>query len=119
MNPIAEALRERTLVFALRVMKFCRTLPDNWEGGFIRDQLFRSSSRTSANYHASCRARSHRDFVHKIGCVVEEADESVFWLTFVGRSEMNQTKEQQDLLAEGRELLAIFIQSAKTASSNQ
>src|SRR5207249_5839083 len=46
MNEFAEALKERTLVFALRVMKFCRTLPDNWEGRFIRDQLFRSSSRT-------------------------------------------------------------------------
>ena len=66
-----------------------------------------------------CRARSHKDFVHKIGCVVEESDESVFWLTFVGRSEMNQTAEQKDLFREGKELLAIFIQSAKTASSNQ
>jgi hypothetical protein len=54
----------------------------------------------------------------KLGRVVEESDESVFWLKFVGRSGMNESAEQKQLLGEGRELLAIFIQSAKTASSN-
>jgi hypothetical protein len=50
--------------------------------------------------------------------VIEESDESVFWLAFVGRSALNETPEQKELLAERRELLAIFIQSAKTASDN-
>ena len=103
---------------ALRVMRFCRALPQDWEGRFIADQLFRSSSRTSANYHAACRARSRRDFINKLGMVVEEADESVFWLIFVERSGMNEAADQKDLLAEGRELLAIFVKSAKTASDN-
>jgi four helix bundle protein len=81
--------------------------------------LFRASARTSANYHAACRARSRRDVNNKLGMVVEESDEAVFWLAFVGRSALNETAEQKDLLAEGRELLAIFIQSAKTASQNK
>jgi four helix bundle protein len=118
MNQFAEELKERTMRFALRVMRLCRSRPEDWEGRFIADQLFRSSARTSANYHAACRGRSHRDFVSKLGMVVEESDESVFWLKFIGRSGMNQTAEQKDLLGEGQELLAIFIQSAKTASGN-
>ena len=117
-NEIAEALRERTMRFALRVMRFCRALATDWEGRFVADQLFRASARTSANYHAACRARSRRDFVSKLGMVVEESDESVFWLLFVGRSGMSGTAEQRELLAEARELLAIFVQSAKTASHN-
>ena len=104
--------------FALGVLRLCRTLPQDWEGRFIADQLFRSSARTSANYHASCRARSRRDFVAKLGLVVEESDEAVFWLTFIGRAGMNESAEQKDLLNEGRELLAIFVKSAKTASGN-
>jgi four helix bundle protein len=102
-------------------LRLCRALPADWEGRFIADQLSRASARTSANYHAACRARSRRDFINKLGMVVEESDESdesVFWLAFVGRSALNETAEQKDLLAEGRELLAIFIQSAKTASTN-
>ena len=50
--------------------------------------------------------------------VVEESDESVFWLRFVGRSGMNESVEQKDLLNEAKELLAIFTKSAKTASDN-
>jgi four helix bundle protein len=119
MNEIAEQLKERTMRFAVRVMRFSRTLPPNWDADFVRDQLFRAATRTAANYHAACRARSHRDFVSKIGVVVEESDESVFWLTFLRRAELATAKEGLDLLAESRELLAIFIQSAKTASSNR
>jgi four helix bundle protein len=100
---------------------FCASaaiLPTDWEGRFIADQLFRSSARTSANYHATCRARSRRDFVSKLGTVVEESDEAVFWLTFIGRARINETDEQRELLNEGRELLAIFVKPAKTASGN-
>jgi four helix bundle protein len=117
-NEVADHLKERTMRFALRVMRLCRALPTDWEGRFIADQLFRASARSSANYHAACRARSRRDFINKLGMVVEESDESVFWLTFVGRSGINETIDQRELLTEGRELLAIFIQSAKTASTN-
>src|SRR3954447_9217835 len=119
MNEVAERLKERTMVFALQVMRLCRTLPASWEARFVADQLFRASARTAANYNATCRARSHRDFVSKIGIVVEESDESLFWLIFVGRSELNTSAEQKALVSEGRELLAIFTQSAKTASANQ
>ena len=117
-NEVAEQLKERTMRFALRAMRFCRGLPPDWEARFVADQLFRASARTSANYHAACRARSRRDFIHKLGMVIEESDESVFWLMFVGRSGLNETLDQKELLTEGRELLAIFIQSAKTASTN-
>ena len=50
--------------------------------------------------------------------VVEESDESLFWLEFVGRAGMTETAEQKDLLREAGELLAIFTSSAKTASQN-
>jgi four helix bundle protein len=117
-NQVAERLKERSLRFSVRIMCFCRTFHDTWEGGFVADQLFRAAARTAANYRAACRARSHRDFTNKMGMAVEEADESVFWLTFVGGSGLKDTADQKDLLAEAGELLAIFAKSAKTASEN-
>ena len=99
-------------------MCFCRTFHDTWEGGFVADQLFRAAARTAANYRAACRARSHRNFTNKMGMAVEEADESVFWLTFVGGSGLKDTADRKDLLAEAGALLAIFAKSAKTASEN-
>ena len=118
MNQLAEALQERTRRFAVSVTGFCRTLPDTWEGRHVRDQLFRAGTGVAASYHASCRARSHREFISKLGVVVEESDESVFWLKFVKRAEISDTPDGRGPLCEARELLAIFAQSAKTASAN-
>jgi hypothetical protein len=53
-----------------------------------------------------------------MGMTVEESDESVFWLTFVGGSGLKANDDQRELLAEGKELPAIFTRSAKTASDN-
>jgi four helix bundle protein len=117
-NELADQLKARSLRFSIRVMRFCRTFYDSWEGNFVADQLFRAASRSAANYRAACRARSHRDFTNKMGMTVEESDESVFWLTFVGGSGLKENDDQRELLAEAKELLAIFTKSAKTASDN-
>jgi len=117
-NEFAEQLKERTMRFALRVMRFCKALPSDWDARFVADQLFRAAARTAANYRSTCRARSKREFIAKLGTVVEESDESLFWLTLIGRSGLNESGEQKALLAEARELLAIFIKSSKTASGN-
>src|SRR5262245_6430732 len=119
MNQIAENLKARSIRFALRLARFCRTLPDTWDGRFVRDQLFRSGTRFAANYRAACRARSHRDFVSKLGMTVEESDESVFWLTFLARAGMASSVEQKDLLDEAGQLLAIFMASATTAATRR
>ena len=119
MNEKAQALQERTMKFAVRITRFCRTLPDTWEGRHVRDQLFRAGTGTACNYHAACRGRSRRDFISKIGIVVEESDESVFWLKFLKRAEIKDTPAGTEVLNEANELLAIFTQSAKTASANR
>src|SRR5690242_18317120 len=74
MNAQAEALKKRTFTFALAIIAFCRILRQTWEGRELSDQIFRCGTRVGANYRAACRARSHADFVNKIGVVVEEAD---------------------------------------------
>jgi len=49
MNQLAEALKERTMRFAVRIVRFCRMLPDTWEGRHVSDQLFRSGTSVAAN----------------------------------------------------------------------
>jgi four helix bundle protein len=117
MNDMAEALRERTMRFAIDIMRFCRSLPEGWEHQHVRHQLFRAGTSVASNYRSTCRARSRRDFIAKLGIVVEESDESVFWLDFLERAEMAKGRNGAALRQEARELLAIFTQSAKTASS--
>ncbi len=118
MNDVTERLKERTMTFALAATTLCRTLTNTWEGRRVADQLFRASTSVGANHRAACRARTKREFIAKLGIVIEEADESVFWLEFAERSGLKGAKEVAELLAEGRELLKIFVASSRTASDN-
>src|SRR5688572_28929727 len=100
MNPRAEELKRRTFAFGLRIVRFCRKLRTTWEGCEFSDQLFRSGTRVGANYRATCRARSHPEFIAKIGYVVEEADESFYWLEMIQAAEIASGPELLWLLGE-------------------
>ena len=71
-----------------------------------------------ANYRAAGRARSQAEFIAKIGIVVEEADEAVFWLDCLLESEIVKAELLQDLLKEANELVAIFAASHRTAKGS-
>ena len=67
----------------------------------------------AANYRAVCRARSKAEFVAKIGVVVEEADETVFWLELLIDTGIIAQTKLSNLLTEANELLSIFAASRK------
>ena len=115
----AEALQGRTKQFALRVIRFCRTLPDTDEARVIRRQLLRSATSVAANYRAACRARSRREFAAKIGVVLEEADETEFWIEPAVDAGLADAERTRDLLREAGELVAIFAASRRTASRKE
>ena len=117
MNVQAEALKKRTFAFALAIIAFCRILRQTWEGRELSDQIFRCGTRVGANYRAACRARSHADFVNKMGVVVEEADEVAYWLELIRASGSCKATALEPLLVEAGELCAIFTQSHITARS--
>ncbi len=76
----ADELRQRTKRFAIRIVTLFRSLPRSPDAQTLGKQLLRSGTSVAANYRAVCRARSKAEFVSKMGIVVEEADEAVFWL---------------------------------------
>jgi len=78
-NP-QEQLRARTKQFAVRIIRLFRAFPRSEEGRIIGRQLLRCGTSVAANYRAAGRSRSRSEFVATIGTVVEEADETVFWL---------------------------------------
>lgn len=112
-----QALRSRTQDFAIAIIRFCRNLPSNNEGWVIGKQLLRCGTSVAANYRAANRARSHAEFVAKLGVVVEEADETVFWLELLKRAATAQDCHLKPLIKEANELLAIFAASQKTAKT--
>src|SRR5208282_308508 len=109
------ALRDRTKRFALRVIKLCDSLPKTDAGRAISRQLLRSGTSVAANYRAVGRARSQAEFVAKVGVVIEEADESVFWLELLAEAGIIPEHRLAELTAEANELVAIFVASQHTA----
>lgn len=110
-----EELKERTKLFALRILKLARALPNTDEGRIIRKQIIRSGTSVGANYRAVCRSRSSQEFISKLSIVIEEADETVFWLELIIESKILKKDLVLLLLGEANELTAIFVSSAKTA----
>ncbi len=113
----AEQLRERTKQFAIRIVRLFRALPRTEEARVIGKQVLRSGTSVAANYRAVCRARSKAEFIAKIGIVVEETDETVFWLELLIETGIVQQNRMDELLTEANELLAIFAASQRTAKA--
>ncbi|HWI58357.1 MAG TPA: four helix bundle protein [Bacillota bacterium] len=113
MNPTE--LKQRTKRFALRVMKLVEALPRTTTGKAIGGQLVRSGTAVGSNYRAACRSRSHAEFIAKLGVVVEEADESAFWLELIIEGALLPAKRVEALLLEADELTAIMAASRISA----
>ena len=111
----AERLKLRSKLFALQLVQLFRTLPRTEEARILGRQLLRSGTSVAANYRAVCRARSHAEFVAKIGVVVEEIDETVFWLEMLSDAGVLSKTVLEKPLIEANELLAIFAASQRTA----
>jgi len=108
-------LKNRSKRFALEIIRLFRSLPKAEDVRIIARQLLRSGTGVAANYRAVCRARSRAEFVAKIGMVVEEADETVFWLELLVESGIAQRQLVEPVMTEANQLLAIFAASQRTA----
>jgi len=114
-NPKAEALKARTKTFALDVLELVDTFPAHGAASRIGFQLADAATSVAANYRASCRARSKAECAAKIGVVLEESDESAFWLEIADDRTLGPKDARRRLLQEANELTAIFAASSITA----
>ena len=119
MSEQSEALKERTMLFAISALRLIDRFPRAVGVEVIAKQLAKSATSVAANYRAACTARSRSEFIAKLGIVVEEAEESVFWLDLVVRAHTIGGADVPVLLREASELRAIFSKSLGTARANR
>ncbi len=112
-------LERRTKHFAVRIIQFAGRLAKDRASEVTGYQLLRSGTAIGANYREARRAESHSDFIHKIGLVEKETNETVYWLELIDEAGLGDKEELNSLLEESRELLSIFTASGKTAKANQ
>jgi four helix bundle protein len=113
-----EQLRDRTKTFANRIIRLFVALPSKQPvAQVIGKQLLRAGTSVGANYRAACRGRSRAEFISKLGVVVEEADETIYWLELLADNGIVTPRRLGDLLREAHELTAIFTAAQNTSKA--
>lgn len=107
-NETPQDLRTRTADFALRIVKLYVSLPKTTEAQVLGKQVLRSGTSGGANYREGNRAKSDADIVNKFESVLQELDETDYWLDLLVRSNILPVKKAEALIKETNELLAIF-----------
>lgn len=110
----AEVMQRRTKQYALRIFKLVESLPRTVVALVITKQLIRAASSIGANYRAACRARSGAEFTAKLGIVIEETDECIYWLELIIEGKLLRLELVEPLLRETHELLAVMVSARKT-----
>lgn len=113
-------LQLRTKRAAIEVINLIEKTPSSQGLKVVSYQIIKSATSSAANYRAACRARSQREFYAKICIVVEETDETVFWLEVLYESEIQIEQEAiVSLGKEWRELLKIMATSKKNSKPDK
>lgn len=110
-------LRQRTLGFALRIIKLFGAMPKSTEAQVLGKQLLRSGTSVGANYREVFRSRSRAEFIAKLGICLQELDESLYWFELLAKSEIIPEKRLESLTDEANQLIAIFTTISKSAKS--
>ncbi|MFT4524284.1 MAG: four helix bundle protein [Bacteroidia bacterium] len=106
-------LKDRTKQFSLPMIKPYQALPKTTEAQIIGKQVLRSGTSVGANTRAAFRGQSSKEFKAKLGIVIEEADESVFWLEILNEAGILDHSKTKDLKNEADQLVSIFVSIVK------
>lgn len=112
-----QQFKDRTKSLALRVIRLIESLPSGAATQVIGQQLLRSATSVGANYRAACRSRSHAAMIAKLDIVLEEADETLYWMELLVESGFISAARLADLMSETNQIAAMVVASLKTLRS--
>jgi four helix bundle protein len=119
MNQWREEMKQRTHAFAVDAVRLVQRIPDRSDTRRLKDQLVGAASGADLNWHAACRARTHKEFTAKLGVVLEEADEAAECLALIRDTRTAEGDDVGRLCTEAVELRLIFAKATRTASANE
>ncbi|WP_299684007.1 four helix bundle protein [uncultured Dokdonia sp.] len=108
-----EQFKSRTKALAVKIIVFYDEMPKTDASRIIGKQLIRSVTSTAANYRAACIARSSKEFYSKMSIVVEEADETLFWLEMLKDTGMVPEEQLKPFIKEATEIAKVMSVARK------
>jgi len=103
-----DQLRKRTLKMSADIRNVLVNLKVHAIDRTQVQQLIRSASSVAANYRSATRGRSDAEYYSKICIVVEEVDETLFWLEYLAEIRIINHDENIALLDEVTQLVRLF-----------
>lgn len=116
---LADQLEERLIDFAVHIIKLAACLPKTPAGNHIAGQILRAGTSPAPNYGEARGAESHADFVHKLGIVLKELNETSIWLRIIKQGELLRAELLTQLIEENTSLCKIFTTSLKTSRASK
>jgi four helix bundle protein len=113
-----EDLKSRTMKLGVDVIELSDKLPNKSAGKVVQNQIIRSATFVGGNYRAALRGKSKPDFINKIQIVLEELDETQYWLELSVKADLLMKKDVASIWKEAEELMKILTKTSITAKEN-
>ena len=101
-------IHEKSLQYAVRIVKFYTFLRENKGEYVISKQILRSGTSIGANIRESKNAESNSDFIHKLSVALKEADETQYWLELLSLSQIIDAAEFNSMHEDVKEIIALL-----------
>jgi four helix bundle protein len=111
-------LQEKSLAFAIKIVKLAQCLQKERKEYVISNQLLDAGTSTGANIREAEFAQSKKDFINKMSISLKECSESAYFLLILCKTDYINIPEFDDLTSDCGEIKAMLISSIKTAKNN-
>ncbi len=112
-------LKEKSFLFAIKIVKLCRNLRDDKQEYVLTKQLLRCGTSVGAMVREAKNSESKADFQHKLGIAQKECDESIYWLELLCETNYTTENEIAGIKSEATELLKMIRSSIITSKSTK
>lgn len=113
-----DAIRDKSFVFANRIIKLYMYLSENKSAYVLNKQLLRSGTAVGALVRESKNAESKPDFIHKLGIAQKECDETMYWLELLKENKFITEVQFKSIYSDATELLKIIKSSILTVKGS-
>lgn len=111
-------IHDKSMDFAIRIVKLCRFLRSEKHEYEICTQLIRSGTAIGALQREAEHAESMPDFIHKFAIAQKECNETLYWLELLFKTDCLTEEQYDSLNNDARLLMALITRSLKTAKQS-
>ncbi len=107
-------LRDKSKVFAKRIVVLCRDIKQNSRESVLTNQLLRSGTSVGANIHEAQYAQGTKDFISKFEISLKEVYETEYWLELLFETGYIDEQSYKPILNDCGAIRCMLISSIKT-----